>query len=263
MNRKIRNIILMVSAFLLIAAAGIIAKFYAANNSCKRIEIILDNTSEGFISENEVRELILSGNDSLIGHEISEINIESIEAALRANPYILSARTYLTLDGTLKVEIDRRTAIARVQNIFNSIFYISDDGRLMPVKDSNAQMLLFVNGNITELYWQEKNLKTIADTISSDTLRQLPVLNKLYYLAKYICSDEFLNAQVQQIYVESQNNFILVPEVGKHIIIFGDINDMDQKFKKLKIFYRKAQFFEVWDKYDTINLKYKDQVICS
>ena len=54
----------------------------------------------------------------------------------------------------------------------------------------------------------------------------------------------------------------MVPKVGRHLILFGDMGDMESKFTKLKAFYAQGMKKAGWDKYSRINLKFKDQVVC-
>ena len=86
---------------------------------------------------------------------------------------------------------------------------------------------------------------------------------KLYKLAKYIRSDKFLNATIEQIYVNNSNEFELIPKTGKHFIEFGDTNNMKKKFDNLIVFYKDGLKRVGWDKYKKVNLKYLNQVVCS
>jgi cell division protein FtsQ len=63
--------------------------------------------------------------------------------------------------------------------------------------------------------------------------------------------------------VNKNTEFELVPKVGRHIIVFGDIDNMEKKFDKLIVFYKEGLNKTGWDKYKIINLKYENQVVCS
>ena len=56
--------------------------------------------------------------------------------------------------------------------------------------------------------------------------------------------------------------FELVPEFGSHIIVLGDLSDLDKKLRKLNAFYQQALLEEGLNKYKTINLKFDNQVVC-
>ena len=87
-------------------------------------------------------------------------------------------------------------------------------------------------------------------------------MGKVLELGNYMSNDSFWNAQIEQIYVDTAGDIILIPRVGDHTIIFGDLNDIDTKFNKLYTFYRNVAPAEGWEKYSSVNLKYKDQIIC-
>jgi cell division protein FtsQ len=54
----------------------------------------------------------------------------------------------------------------------------------------------------------------------------------------------------------------LIPRVGNHTIILGNVSDLQEKFNKLMIFYKEAMPKVGWNKYKTLNLKYKNQIVC-
>jgi cell division protein FtsQ len=81
-------------------------------------------------------------------------------------------------------------------------------------------------------------------------------------LGSFLENDPFWNAQIEQIYIDSSGDIILSPRVGDHKIIFGDLKDMGTKFNKLYTFYKNIVPEEGWEKYSTVNLKYKDQIVC-
>jgi len=81
-------------------------------------------------------------------------------------------------------------------------------------------------------------------------------------LLNYINKSEFWKAQIEQVYVNSDREFELVPKVGNHTILFGDTTQTEGKFKKLEVFYREGLNTDGWNDYKTINVKFKNQIIC-
>jgi cell division protein FtsQ len=46
--------------------------------------------------------------------------------------------------------------------------------------------------------------------------------------------------------------------------VFGEAKDFEEKFEKLKTFYTEGlNKTDGWNKYSTINIKYKNQVVCT
>ena len=62
---------------------------------------------------------------------------------------------------------------------------------------------------------------------------------------------------------QSANDFVLKTRVGGQQIEVGSLNRIDKKFKKLKAFYQKKLKDNTLDNYQTINLKYENQVVCT
>ena len=87
-------------------------------------------------------------------------------------------------------------------------------------------------------------------------------LSKVYEVAKTIDTSTFWKAQISEIYINRRSEIELIPEIGNHIILFGDIDNMVEKFDKLLLFYKKELNNFGFNKYKQINLKFKNQVVC-
>ncbi|HRZ77534.1 MAG TPA: hypothetical protein P5248_09220 [Bacteroidales bacterium] len=75
--------------------------------------------------------------------------------------------------------------------------------------------------------------------------------------------DDFLRLLVSQIYIEPHGDLRMEPRIGKHSIIVGDSTGLESKLENLEAFYRQGLVRGPWDRYELINLKYKDQVVCT
>ena len=83
-------------------------------------------------------------------------------------------------------------------------------------------------------------------------------------MAGYITKDTLLNNLIHQLSVNEEKEFEMYPSIGNHKIIFGNATDIAEKFEKLKIFYKEGlNKTDNWNKYSTVNLKYKNQVVCT
>ena len=82
-------------------------------------------------------------------------------------------------------------------------------------------------------------------------------------MANYIKNDTLLNSLITQAYINKEREIELYPAIGNQKILFGSGTDIADKFEKLKIFYTQGlNSVNGWDRYSTINLKYKNQVVC-
>jgi len=132
----------------------------------------------------------------------------------------------------------------------------------MPPSDNYTARLLVANGDIPDIYNPQTALD-VSDTASADTLVMAKPLYKVYRLTQYILKDEFWKAMIEEIFVNSNGDIELFTKVGDQTVIFGDIDNMSEKFAKLLVFYKRELNKIGWTKYKTINLKYKNQVVCS
>ncbi|HOG20266.1 MAG TPA: hypothetical protein PKW37_07485, partial [Salinivirgaceae bacterium] len=168
---------------------------------------------------------------------------------------------YRATDGTICINIEQRKPILRVINKYNQSYYVDTEGYLIPLSDHWSARVLVANGDIVEK--SHKNRAIHIDSLNTNIeIKQQETLKELIILAKYINEDEFLNAQIEQIYV-IRNEYEMIPKVGSHIIYFGTIDNYVDKFFNLKAIYYKGFANLGWRKYKAINLKYQNQVICT
>lgn len=225
---------------------------------CKDIRInITDKTGYNFINTQTVRSMLQNKNYQLIDRNLDSLNLEELECYLRTNPCIKKAETYCNIDGILSVNIEQREPIARIINQNNESCYIDKEGYLMPLSANYTARVLVFSGNFTGSPGNHFH-KCLAE---KDTT--LPLLFRdMYVLADFIYHHEFWSAQIEQIYVNFRNEFELIPKTGEQVIILGDINNYQQKFKKLITLYKKGFYNIGWNQYKSINLTYKNQIVC-
>jgi len=96
-----------------------------------------------------------------------------------------------------------------------------------------------------------------------DSMKCVNTINKLNTIAKFIYMDKFWKAQIEQVFVDDNMDLELIPKVGRQVILFGDIDRMAEKFKFLKAFYKDKMSQVGWNKYIVINLKFRNQIVCT
>jgi cell division protein FtsQ len=215
-------------------------------------------TENRFVDEEDVLSQILHRSDT--GKlTLNRFNVTVLEEKLNKNNSIKDVQVYKTIDGQLMVNVTQRRPIVRVFSN-NKSYYIDEDGNLMPLSDKYTARLLVVSGELNEPYWKRNlyNYNNLNDSILDKTL-----LDDVYKIAKYIDESEFFKAQIEQVYVNKVSDFELIPKVGNHKIVFGGVDNLESKFEKLMIFYKKGLSKTGWNEYSEINLKYKNQVVCT
>ncbi|WP_346861594.1 hypothetical protein [uncultured Draconibacterium sp.] len=76
-----------------------------------------------------------------------------------------------------------------------------------------------------------------------------------------MANDEFWDAQIEQVHVEKNGEVVLTPLVGDHIIELGKLDNYEEKLRNMKAFYKQVLADNNWNKYKTVSVKYKNQVI--
>lgn len=217
---------------------------------CKDIRIDINYRSGNFFVEKEDVDRVLYRNDSILNKPLKYINVDTLEKAIRKNPFVEDAEVFTDLTGDLRVEVKQRKPVLRIINDMYRSFYIDDRGLKMPLSDKYTSRVIVANGHISERFG---TIDTLQTTLAKD----------LYKLALFILEDEFWTAQIEQVYVNEKNDMELVPRVGNHRIIIGDATDLEEKFNNLMIFYTRALPKIGWNTYSDINIKFKNQIVCT
>ncbi len=266
MMNKILKIARIVLWVLLVSGAGVLVGFVEVNHysrPCKKVDIRIDyGAADVLITQREVDSILLRNAGMLKGKPLGYINTGAIESAIRRQPYVEAVAVYENNEGTLSIRIRQREPLLRIINRRYESFYLDVSGTLLPVSPSFSARVLVANGVIDDSYMKNPgyrvNVLAVSDSIYYDSL-----LTNLYKLTMYITHDKFLKAQISQIYVNADREFELIPRVGDHVILLGKAEDLDDKFRRLFAFYKFGLNRIGWNKYNVINIKYRNQVVCS
>ena len=217
----------------------------------RELKITVDNASTGlyFMTERDVRDLLNSKAIIVEGTLASQIDVARIEELFRNDPYVKNAEAYLSIDGVLNIDVSQRIPLLRVFTMGGKSFYLDADGNKMPVSDQFTARVITASGFLGEEVSPGEAHPNLTDS--------------LLLLAKAIMENDFMSAQTEQIFVNEEKEFEICPKVGRHIIRMGSATDLEEKFSKLILFYRKAMVSSRWEEYRILDLRFRDQVVCS
>ncbi|HKK61967.1 MAG TPA: hypothetical protein VJ951_05375, partial [Bacteroidales bacterium] len=136
-------------------------------------------------------------------------------------------------------------------------YYIDTEWRILPLSDQYTPNVLLVSGNVN--FSKEKN-STGALLVDNSEDREL---NELMSFSKYAADHPFWRNQIVQVYRAKNGDFEIIPRVGAHQIIFGSMQNYKEKLEQLKLLYDQGLKKYGWNRYDKINLKYSNQIICT
>jgi cell division protein FtsQ len=234
------------------------------NIVAKSLDIRIDNNDDNtFITEKEIAEFFTDRDKPVLSKQYSHISIPDIERMLNAHPAIENAEISADLNGELNVSITQREPVLRVINKNGESYYIDSRSRIMPLNDNYSARVLVANGELFEPF--ARRYQFTVDQIAKNKLfSEVSLLDDLLKVTRHIQSDTLLSTLIHQIYVNSEKDLELFPSVGNHRIIFGNAENVAEKFNKLKLFYTQGlNKSDKWTKYSTINLKYNNLVVCT
>lgn len=212
-----------------------------------------------FLSELDIQEKLIAKH--LIGEDYtySDVDFNKIESYLLGLSEVKSVEVHSKVGHHWEIKVNPRQPIARLFNLNGSSCYIDTEGKLMPLSSNYSAHVLTISGFINETDME----RNAIDVINNDSLKTIEILDDLYNISNYVCSDKFFSSQITHIFVNPQKEFELIPRVGRQRIMFGNSDFLEGKFKKLKVFYQEGLSKAGWEQYDTINVKIKNQIICS
>ncbi len=258
--------ILIIAAWILTAGGTVALLGFVSHEQevIKCTEVIIEmkgDQGHEFVDREEVLSM-LNNKGKLAGKPIGTINTALLEKIILSNPFIESTEVYSSIGGKLHIDLVQRNPIVRIINKNDEQFYIDQTGAFMPVSDRYTPPVLVANGFIFDTYAEMKVGYRFAE--NDTTLREIPrSVEEVYALASFIAADTFWTANAEQIYVNEKQELELIPRFGNHRILIGTASDLDEKFQKLFAFYQEGLSKTGWNNYNLINLKFKDQVVCT
>ncbi len=229
---------------------------------CKEVHISFnEDVQHDFVDEHDIAELIRS-KEKLIGKPIGTINTTLLEKIIMSNSFVQTAEVYSSVDGRINVSVKQRNPLVRIITMHDEQFYIDDRGSFMPVSNKYSPPVLVANGYIFDRFAEQK-INFVTPLVNDSAMQNKPVIEQVYELAHFIESDTFWNAQTEQIYVNENQELELIPRIGNHRIVIGDAENLTEKFNRLMIFYTQGLNKTGWNNYSIINLKYRNQVVCT
>ncbi len=260
-----KNWLKIVLWFLLITGVLTLGIFIQKSLSEKEIpapDIKIKSEGENtFITEEELQLKLETEGIVFDQQKRSEFEIEKIESFVRSISQVKEVEIYQHIDGSWEIKVELRTPIARIYNRSSEDFYLDEDGNTFSTSSIHTSRTLIFTGFIPDL----SSSISVQRIINNDSLITIRKLDDIYRISRYVCNDPLFHSQIGQVHLLKNGDFILVPLVGDQKIIFGSAEsdeEVEDKFKKLAIFYEEALPFEGWEHYSEINLKYKGQIVC-
>lgn len=227
-------------AVLLVLVVGLYA-FTGQRSNAKKISGLKIKFEEGdnlYLTTEAVNKLLIQNQGNVQNLAKENLDLNTVEKALKANEMVKNAQVYLTVNGELTSKIVQRKPLGRVEG--NAPFYIDDQGRKMPLSKYHSARVPIITGNITGA--------SLEDT---------------FHILEYINRDDFLRKNVIGIHIGEVGMYQLKFRVEDFVVNLGGADDLEEKFNNFKAFYTKAALDKTLDKYSLVSLEFNNQVVCT
>lgn len=225
----------------IIIVAGVWSNRQASDAVCKCVEVEITNSdSSVFVTRQNILNELKRLDINPLGQRFADINTLKIEQVLNQSEYLENVDCVIANNSTLQI---RATQLVPVMRVFDGLqsYYVNRKGKRMSATAQYHVDVPVVQGHFNAQF--------------------SPV--KLLPLIDYVNSDESLSALVTMYSVRDSNNVYIVPCILGHVVNIGHIDNLDNKFAKLREFYTKVMPEKGWLYYDTISLKFSHQVVAT
>lgn len=232
------------------------------NITISSLNISITNPNEiSFLDETDVQNFFNTRNEKLLSNKYKNLNIPALEKSLNSHPAVANAEISADLNGELKIMVEQRKPVLRIINQDGESYYIDSKSKLMPLSENYTARVIVATGALFEPF-ARRNEMSVEQIKNNKIYSELSMLDDLWNLTTYINNDTVLSALIHQINVTDKKEIELYPSIGNHKILFGAATNIDEKFNKLKIFYKEGlNKTNSWNKYSQINIKYKNIVV--
>lgn len=201
---------------------------------------VCDSVNSGFITELDVSKECGDIKQWITSRKRMDLDINELENRLRSSDKVESVNVAILNNGTLAIDVVPMTPVARVFSGGES-YYINAQGKRISADPRFHIDVPVVVGSFNE---------------AQPPTRLLPLLG-------HIASRPELDALVSTVRQQRNGDIIIVPHIRGHVINFGDTSMVDDKFDRLREFYRQVMPVKGWETYDTLSVKWRGRIVAS
>ena len=237
---------ILLGAYLVVGVT--LADMQAVREKSMGLKVHLMNPANRFVKETDIYDQIKDVQGKIAGVPVYSIHLQDIEDKLNAFPNIEWAnvtRYYSSDSAYINIDVKAVVPVARFIDSQGKSFYVNKDGKklIANYKNHTDDVPIF-----------------IADL---DSAQLVNTMAKLKPLLDYAKANAVFRDFATAFKIETNGDIILQPIVSNHVINLGDAQILDNKMKRLKVFYHDVVRVKGWEYYDTISVKWKGQVVAT
>lgn len=209
------------------------------NRKITKAEVVFVGENQLFVKQQAVNKLLIENRQEPKTIAIDALDLNKLEKTIDSHPLIDKSEVSVSVDGILKAVVKQKTPIARI-NGMGASFYVDYKGDKMPLSNNYTARVLLVSGEIND-----KNKDDLA---------------KLF---RVIYDDVFLKKNIIGMQIMPNGSVLMLNRNYNFKIDFGQLINVEQKFKNYKAFFQKVVLDSSIAEYKKIDLRFAEQVVCT
>lgn len=182
------------------------------------------------------------------GVGIGSVDLHNMEKFLEEISSVQSAKVFIDGKSRLVISIKQRIPVVRIIDQTGAQYYLDAEANRISISPLHTVRVPVFTGKIPPY-------------VSSPLKQHDPMFQRIQFMANYIRDDTFMKSLIEQVHIDEKGEFIAVPKFGKPLIHFGKLENMDELVLKLKTFFKKGLPQYGWDKYQSVYLQYRNQIV--
>ena len=217
---------------------------------CERIQVVAHTQNESVIlSQSSIESMLSNAKIDIIGKSMKEIDLGEVVTLLKNNPFIETVNFVHFAGKKLVIDYTLREIVLHVFTPSGDHYFVDNKGEVVPFTMKMKDYLMVVNGNVSDNFKAGKK----APGKLQDALA----------LTRKINENDFYQALFRQIHLNSRNEMELTSTVGGQTILFGNLDNADEKLENLKTVYEKGLSHKGYNTYAQLDARYKNRIIAT
>jgi cell division protein FtsQ len=244
-----KGVILLLSGAVLVGAI-VFAEQKQAGKACQYIHITIggDPAQRFVVEQHLLNQLTTHAEGPILGASLQTVKTRGIANTINADSFVHAGVVYKNWRGTLRVNVLPRRPIARILYPHQPSQYIDEEGRLLPLSGQYTARVLLV---------EKEAVRNFSQNIKEDGYG-----TELLALLNYIDRNPFWRGQIAHMRIDKKGKIVMNTQISKQCVEFGYPEEIEVKFAKLMLFYKKIVPYKGWNTYKRINLEFDRQIVC-
>lgn len=225
-----------------VGAALAIVPSLKGDMTCTGLDLRVEGTTlPDSIIRNGVTSQIANYKGQVLGARIADIDLQGIEDYLSRFSNFENVECSIDPERRLRICVSPIQPEVRVFEPSGKSYYVNRAGKRIK---ANAD------------FYVDVPVLILGQNAGVPPEYALPVIRR-------VAADPELGALISGFKLDGRTDILLLPSLHGHVVNFGDTTGFERKKAALMTAYRKILPAKGWETYDTISVKFRDQIVAS